>query len=129
MIKCDISVVSILDEETLLIDIESEKEFELKDYEQLVIAAAELGEGKKWYNLIQVGNNTIPNHFARVASTSQSGSIYKKADAFVIHSSAQKIIANFYLNFHKPFVPTRFFNSTAQAKSWLDSLKVGILSN
>lgn len=127
--KCDIAEVSIIDEETLLIDIEAEKDFELKDYEQLVEAAKSLGNGKKWFNIVNVGIHTIPDHFARQASTSEFGSRYKKADAFVIHSASQRLVANFYLNFHKPHVPTRFFNSIDQAKCWLETKKLEFSAN
>lgn len=123
IIQCDISEVYLLSENMLMIDILPEKEFELKDFEQLVDAAFELGKGRKFYNLIKVGPHTIPTHEAREASTSKEGSIYKMADAFVIHSFSQKLVGNFYMNFHKPHVPTKFFNSIDKAKAWLLELQ------
>lgn len=123
IIHCDISEVYLLSDDMLMIDIQAEKEFEVKDFEQLVDAAFELGKGRKFYNLVVVGSHTLPSHDARVASTSKEGSIYKMADAFVIHSFSQKLIGNFYMNFHKPYVPTRFFNSVEKAKAWLLELQ------
>lgn len=123
IIRCYISEVYQLSENILMIDIQAEKEFDLKDFEQLVDAAFELGKGKKFYNLIKVGSHTLPSHDARVASTSKEGSIYKMADAFVIHSFSQKLVGNFYMNFHKPYVPTKFFNSIEKAKAWLLDLQ------
>ena len=44
---------------------------------------------------------------------------YSKADAFVIKSLAQKILANFYLKISKPERPTKFFNKKEEALDWL----------
>ncbi len=44
---------------------------------------------------------------------------FSKADAFVIHSISQKILANFYLKIYRPERPTRFFTNEPEAMSWL----------
>ncbi|MGB0887383.1 MAG: hypothetical protein ACPGSL_04615 [Vicingaceae bacterium] len=44
---------------------------------------------------------------------------YGKADAFVIHSLAQKIIATAFIKFQKPAIPTNFFSSEKEATKWL----------
>lgn len=123
IIQCDISTVTRISQDTLYIEIVPDREFEIKDFHQLMDAAYKIGRGKKFYNLINVGEYTTPNHDARVASTSEVGSIYKLADAFVIHSIPQKVISNFYMSFHKPAVPTRFFTSIEAANEWLDEIK------
>lgn len=122
-IQCDISEVTLLDDDILLIDIQPEKEFRLKDFWQLFEAAKEMGQGRKFYNLVLVGIHSLPSHKAREASTSKEGSLYKIADAFVIHSPAQKMVANFYMKFHKPCVPTKFFTDRNKAEKWLQELK------
>ncbi len=50
------------------------------------------------------------------------GTLYTLADSFVIHSFAQKILANFYLRINKPILPTKFFNKVSEADAWLKSL-------
>jgi len=42
-----------------------------------------------------------------------------KVDAFVIHSLPQKILANTYLRFQTPTIPTKFFSSEEKAVKWL----------
>ncbi|MCE3294860.1 MAG: hypothetical protein K0R65_574 [Crocinitomicaceae bacterium] len=118
-VKCDISEVTLLTEDILLIEIQPEKEFKLRDFNQLFEAAKQIGGGRKFYNLCIVGAHTLPSHKAREASTSKEGCIYKKADAFVIHSAAQKFVGNVYLKFHKPCVPTKFFTNREKAEKWL----------
>lgn len=44
---------------------------------------------------------------------------YSKADAFVLNSIAQKILANFYTKINKPERPTKFFNNADEALIWL----------
>lgn len=122
-VRCDISLVQQIEDDVLFIDILPNCDFVLKDFHQLMNAAREIGDGKRFYNLINVGEYTTPDHESRTASTSIEGSIYKKADAFIIHSIPQKFIANFYMNFHKPTVPTRFFNTMDGAKEWIKHLQ------
>jgi hypothetical protein len=50
------------------------------------------------------------------------GALFTLADAFVIHSVAQKILANFYLHIIRPVLPTKVFNSYPEAEAWLLSL-------
>ena len=44
---------------------------------------------------------------------------HSKADAFVIKSMAQRILANFYIKINKPERPTKFFNTKEDATIWL----------
>jgi hypothetical protein len=50
------------------------------------------------------------------------GCLLTLADAFVITSYFQRILAKIYLNIAKPYVPTKFFENIADAESWLRSL-------
>lgn len=91
----------------------------------LIAAAKELGNGKKFLNLVVVENGTLPTKEAREYSSSIEGCKYKLADAFVIDSLAQKIIGNFIVRVHKPPVPTNLFNNKEDALIWLKSLQLG----
>lgn len=54
-----------------------------------------------------------------LALSKNANNPYSKADAFVIKSLAQKILANFYLRINKPERPTKFFNKKEEALDWL----------
>ncbi len=123
IVECRISQVALRPDGILLISIKPEELFSVSDYNDLTNAAKRIGKGEKFLNLIIVGAHTIPDHDSRVLSTSKQGSKYKLADAFVISSLSQKLIANFYMNFHKPYVPSRFFNDEKKAVEWLLSFK------
>jgi hypothetical protein len=118
-----ISKVALRPDGILHLSIKSDELFFVKDYHDLMDAAFKIGNGKKFLNLITVGKHTTPDHHSRVLSTSKEGSVYKRADAFVICSLSQKLIANFYMNFHKPFAPTRFFTEVEEAVKWLGRQK------
>lgn len=118
-ISTRISTVFLRDDGILHIKIKPDNEFTVFDFNELVSAAKDIGDGKKFLNLIIVGKNTLPDDQSRIASSSEKGSIYKVADAFVINSLAQRIVANFYLKINKPFVPTKFFNNEEDAVVWL----------
>jgi hypothetical protein len=114
-----ISTVFLREDGVLQINIKPDNEFSVFDFNELVGAAKEIGNGQKFLNLIIVGNNTLPDNDARIGSCSKAGSVYKNADAFVIKSLAQTLVANFYMKFNKPFVPTKFFNNEEDALIWL----------
>ncbi|MES2567571.1 MAG: hypothetical protein V4565_11930 [Bacteroidota bacterium] len=44
---------------------------------------------------------------------------YSLADAFVLSSMSQRILANFYIKINKPERPTKFFTDTYTALIWL----------
>ncbi len=44
---------------------------------------------------------------------------YSKADAFVLKSIAQKLIANFYIKIVIPERPAKFFNRRSDAYEWI----------
>lgn len=43
------------------------------------------------------------------------------AEAYILKSLSQKILANFYLTVNKPNVPTKFFSNITAAEKWLKS--------
>jgi len=44
---------------------------------------------------------------------------FVKAEAFVIHSTTQRLFANLFLRISKPVVPAAYFNNAEDAKKWL----------
>ncbi len=59
---------------------------------------------------------------AREFSASDEGLAYTKADALVVRSLAQRLIATFYLRINKPKKPSRLFETEGEAISWLQSI-------
>jgi len=123
-IKTRISAVYLRPDGVLHVAIKTHEMFTKRDAEELIAAAGKIGQGKKFKNLIVVGEHTIADIEAIKLACSVEGSIYKIVDAFVIKSMAQKIIANFYLKVIKPVTPTRFFTNLEDAEKWLAEVDV-----
>jgi hypothetical protein len=96
-----------------------DQEFTAEDLKLLVNAQEEHFSSKKLPVLSICAENAITNtDLLRVLSKNKNNP-FSKADAFVIESMAQKILANFYMRIFKPERPTKFFNNKHDAVVWL----------
>ena len=96
-------------------DIEQIKE----NHEQIRI----FNNGKMALVLNMVGDHTTITKEAREYMASGPHKNIIKAEAFVLQSVAQKIIARFYYKINQPIVPVGFFKTKAEAEAWLNSIK------
>ena len=115
------SVVQLRSDGIVQVDCDDNLDIDVKESTEIVNAIGHLTEGKKALVLNIAGTNTTATGAARNHSASEDGVKYTLADAFVTKSLAQKLLGNFYLNFHKPGVPTRIFDDVEKATEWLKS--------
>lgn len=94
------------------------EEFKVEDLKKLVAAQLELG-GFILPVLVLCSEHATTDTELLKAISKNSDNPYSKADAFVIKSMAQKILANFYIKIYKPERPTKFFNNKEEALIWL----------
>lgn len=78
--------------------------------------------GGRFYNLYQFESYAEMDPEVRTWAADTSGNHYTHCDAIVITNLAQKIIANFYIKFNKPQMPTKVFTSTEKAIEWIFSM-------
>lgn len=71
-----------------------------------------------YYNIFEFSSFSDVDPEVREWAADKDGSRYAHSDAIVIDSLPQKIIADFYLRFHKPETPTKFFYSLEKAIDW-----------
>ncbi|MFI5151009.1 MAG: hypothetical protein ACHQRM_14835 [Bacteroidia bacterium] len=93
--------------------------FSIQDVKELVEVKQKLFGTQLVKNLWIIGEHTAPDHEAREYSTTGDRAYNRRADAFVIHSLSQRLVANFYLKVNKPKVPTHFFSEEKDAVEWL----------
>jgi hypothetical protein len=100
--------------------------FHIKEFQDLNISDIE-----EYYNLAKehLGNNkypvlqtlgigaTIDNDVKEFASKSDKR--FSIADGIVIDNLPHRLVANFYLKFHKPKNPTALFKKQSDAIEWL----------
>lgn len=71
---------------------------------------------------------TLPRENAQIEAevrnylTAKDRSEYVVADAIVITNLPHRLLADFYMKFNRPDIPTRFFKSYDEALQWLKSL-------
>lgn len=124
MIECEKSTVSLIENDILFINVVTDQEFGLYDYKQVRLASLRLANNKSVFNLINVGDKTIPNREAREACTCDTGNGRIKAEAFIIHSLGQRIVARHILKQKRKHMPVRLFTSVEKAKAWITKLKL-----
>ena len=101
-----------------LVSVNETEEFSVEDLKKLVGAQKELGSEKLPVLVLCAEHATTNSDLLSYISKNENNP-YSKADAFVIRSMAQKILANFYIKINKPERPTKFFNDKNEAINWL----------
>lgn len=110
--------ISVIDSNYYLSEIKANVNFEIKDLKQLVEFQKQIC-GKKLPALVICSPDTITESDMLNYMSKNENSPYSIADAFVIFSLAQKILANTYLKFNKPERPVKFFNNKEDGLNWL----------
>jgi hypothetical protein len=98
-------------------------EYTMKETVELEEAVSKITGGVIHKSLRIAGKFTNVNTEVMQYLSRGRGTLFTLADSFVIHSLAQKILANFYLRINKPVLPTRVFNKVNEADAWLTSLE------
>jgi hypothetical protein len=75
--------------------------------------------GVRFYNIYEFESFAEMDPEVREWSANTSGNNYTFVDAIVISNFAQKLIADFYLKFNKPAMPTKIFKSREKASEWI----------
>lgn len=121
-ITCKKSKVA-LEDNILYIDVADEIEFTIKDYLDIKKAAFKLANRRPVYNLIQLGYKTLPDSEVREACTFDTAEGLIKAEAFVVHTLGQRIVADHLLKRKRKMIPVRLFTCPENARNWLKSIQ------
>jgi len=93
---------------------------ELDDFKESLATYHKLADGKRLKMLVEFGEHTNATAEGRVFS--QENNPNGIAEALVIRNLAQRILANFYITFHKQDHPIKIFNNKDLALKWLQSI-------
>ncbi len=93
-------------------------ELSLEDF-KMVIHFQKENHSPELPTLVLTNEFTSTNFEVMSFASKRENNPYSKADAFVIHSLAQKIVANFHSKINKPERPTQYFTSKDEALQWL----------
>ena len=103
----------------LQVDFIDELLLDVPHCKELMEVYSEIIEGRKVPILHITGKYMNVTKGARDYGASEEGLKYSLVEAFVIDSLAHQILANFYMKFNKPSVPTQFFKTKEEAEAWL----------
>ena len=103
----------------LQVDFADELLLDVPQCKELLGFYSEIIEGRKVPILHVLGRYMNVTKEARDFGASKEGLKYSLVEAYVIDSLAHKILANFYMKFNKPPVPTQFFKAKEEAELWL----------
>lgn len=94
-------------------------EIQKQDVLQISAETKKIANGKRIPLLIVTGAYTSISSEAFEALDSKESLEYSLAEAFVIKSTPQRLLADFYLRIKKPYVPTAYFANEEKALEWL----------
>ncbi len=100
------------------VDLRPEIDLGIPEIDEIMSNTGKWGGGLKYPTLITGGKFIRVDPKVR-AHYSKACAVYSKADAFVANSLPERMLANFYIRFNKPVVPTYLFRDEYQAVSWL----------
>jgi hypothetical protein len=98
-------------------------EYEVEHIKENLAAIKQLSGDKKVLVLNMAGNNASVTKEVREYVATAPHKSFVKAEAFVIGSLAQHLLASFYNKINKPIVPTGFFKNKQEAEYWLKNIK------
>jgi hypothetical protein len=96
-----------------------EIEVEADDAAAIIQTAGETFVGEAYVVLADIRLMKSISNEARTYLASQQGEQLHAAVAILVDSMATRLIANFFINFHKPSRPTRIFTDERKAVEWL----------
>ncbi|MBI2272101.1 MAG: STAS/SEC14 domain-containing protein [Bacteroidetes bacterium] len=119
-IKC--GRVFLRPDNILCIDLKEDYVVEMTDQDEINNAIGKVANGGKYLVLIVGGKYTSFSQEVIENSAAPQNFKHTLADAFIINSTHQRLLANFYVKVVKPPVPTRYFERQEEAVEWLQSL-------
>jgi hypothetical protein len=111
----------MLNESTLEITFQDEVLIDLEAIKLIDVHCDEIVAGRRLKRLVVSGKKTLMTKEARQYGQDKSKSSKDLiiAEAVVVNTLPQKMVANFYFAFIRDFYPAKFFTDINKAKDWL----------
>ena len=122
-IELKTAIVHLRKDGIIHIHIKEGNEMQLIDAIQVVEAMGKLSGKKKVPVLIDCGEFATVDKEVRIFSASKDANIYTTAEAVAYHSFAHKLLADFYVNYNKPAIPTKVFQNNEEGIEWLKTFQ------
>ena len=103
----------------LHVHIKVDEVFEIADSHALVQARTRLVDGRRTPIIYTCSEFVIPSKEVREFVASENRSKMVTADAFVVNSLPQRLVANFFIKINKPVRPVKVFDNFDAAREWI----------
>lgn len=118
-IDLDIANISIRSDGIMHVTMKNKEEFGIDEVKLIRRTRKELAQGKS-YPILYTGDKLVlPTKEARAYMAEKTDQELAKAEAMIIKSLPQRMIASTYIRINKPKCPTRFFENESDAIEWL----------
>lgn len=79
---------------------------------------------ESYYNIYEFNSFSDVDMEVREWAAARTNNSKTIIDAIVISSLSQRILANFYISYHKPTKPTKVFTSIEKAFEWVEEMRL-----
>ncbi|TND10528.1 MAG: hypothetical protein FD123_170 [Bacteroidetes bacterium] len=100
-------------------------EVEEEDAVDIIKTGAQTFVGEKYVVLADIRKLKSMSNEARHYLAGRESERLHEAVAILVENTSTRLLANFFINFHKPTRPTRIFTSEEKAKAWLKQFLPG----
>ncbi|PJA07078.1 MAG: hypothetical protein COX70_08215 [Flavobacteriales bacterium CG_4_10_14_0_2_um_filter_32_8] len=116
----------LIEEGFTMLQFKDQVDFELEDAIEVDDKTIEFVEGKSFVTLVDARNiRSNMSHEAReFFATDKKIVAIRKAQAIVVNNLPSRLIAKFYMTFHKPTNPIKIFSDYLQAEDWIRERKM-----
>jgi hypothetical protein len=121
VIVCNrISQAALVNEDLYYINFLSHNTAEVNDFKEGYEAYSKLTKGVPFKVIVEFGDHVHISTEAR--EFAQLNKLPAKAEALIVKSLGQRMLANFYIKLKLQPHPTRVFKSFKEAKNWIESI-------
>lgn len=119
--KC--ATLSLIEKDIILIKLHEGAEIDVEDSKEMLKASWQLTNNNKYYVIIDARVSMTATKEAREWGSTDEPHKLMLAQAFVVNSTANKLVGNFIIQFHKPKAKTKLFSDVENALNWIKELK------
>ena len=100
-----------------------------EEIDMILTDANRLLDEKPYFTVFDMSNIKEVSPAARRLYFDHISNKNKLAEALIVNSLTMKMFATFYIQFYKPSVPTKLFNTILQAENWIKNVKSAVTTN
>ena len=110
----------LIEKNVLLVKVKKFEELSVDDYIEIQRWVQSYRKNSKIISLLEFGVGSSSTREAREYGSSPEGNTLSKGAAIVVKNIGQRLLADYYLKYNKPALPTKIFSKREKALSWIE---------